>query len=182
MDGYVLTEQVEGYPSFVRRAADNPSRVNWWAPFRSGDADADYAAGQAHFHVALDMLKGLRDPSSLDFYRALIAPVLADPRSILANIVEAMRVSGPMECGFVHALAVKAVAGRAPGVGSGPGVLDEDRSGEEYAHACLELARIAGVSFITDELIATIDQTVETSLAPAFVWTVCAAAFAGASN
>lgn len=176
-----VSNQMEGYPSFVRRTDENPTSIDWWAPVRIGDAHSDYATGAAHCDAAIAMLKGLHDPYAIDFYKAVVAPIYGDPRAILAKIVHSMRVSGPMECGFIWALTQKAIAGRPPAVGYG--LLDDDRFGQETAQACIEIARCTcDPSLLSGELIATIDRTFDITLQQAFVWTVCASALAGASN
>ena len=93
-----------------------------------------------------------------------------------------MQMTAPMECGFLRALAQKAVAGRLP-------VLDltewsdEDRHGVEHAHACIDLARLVGApDFIYDEMVSVVDQTFNSEIAPGFVWAICVAAAAGALN
>jgi len=181
---FAQADRIEGYPSFVRRSADGVFGFNWWAPVRSGDADTDYLAGVAHFHTALGMLKAVREPASVDFYRGLVAPIAPYPASILATIVGSMRVSGPIECGFVNALTQKAIAGRAPELSEFRETWPEEvRDGDEHAHTCLELARIFGTpEIVSSELVAAIDQTFENGSSAAFIGTVCMAAAAGALN
>jgi hypothetical protein len=115
----------------------------------------------------------------------MIAPEIAGlhPFNILARIVEAMHICGPMERGFVVALAQKAIVGRAPQaeVCEGWTWTDEDRFAVDHANACLDLARIQGVSLdlVLEELGAVIDGTFETGMAGTFLRTICAAAAAG---
>src|SRR4051794_12315590 len=106
-------EQVTGYPSFVRHAPENTSGLDWWSPVRSGDAEADFRAGEAHFETAMKLLTGVRDPGWREYYAATMMPNL-NPFGVLPAILEAMQDFGPIEHGFVAALSRKAITGRIP--------------------------------------------------------------------
>jgi hypothetical protein len=165
MNQQFAPDRIAGYPSFISR---DTTGLNWWLPERSGDAISDYCAGEEHLAAAIDLVDAVRNPF------------------ILANIVGSMRVMDPMECGFIDALASKAMTGRAP-PSTDPRdekLSDAFRWGEAHAHTCLALARIWEMpSLISDDLTGiVVDQTYKGDFAVAFIWTVCVTATTGALN
>ncbi|MFA5952765.1 MAG: hypothetical protein WC807_21095 [Hyphomicrobium sp.] len=157
--------------------------VDWWAPEKSGNADADFLAGGEHFQAVLSLLAGIRDPEGIDFCSGLIVPPVSHPAEILGTILGGMRQFGPMEYGFIEALVDKAIAGRLPPVCN----LNDARwpadyrVGEAKVCAALTLARIARQpDEIIDELIEAIGKKFECVEAVAFIWAVCVAATSGA--
>jgi hypothetical protein len=177
-------EQVTGYPSFVRQAPENISGLDWWSPLRSGDPEADYREGEAHFDAAMRLMKGYRDPAWKDYYAAMITPEL-NPFGILPAIIGAMQEVGSIELGFIRALARKAVVGRAPPCDPVAYLNPEAHLGDINARAALAIGGGFGLpDLIADSIIKFIERTFdhEPEVATRFIWVVCSAAAAGALN
>jgi hypothetical protein len=174
-----VMETVEGCPSFVKREM-NGEAINWWSPSRTGDYLVDYLAGGQLFACTIDMLTR-RDMSRADFYRSIMPPMNDDPRVILVMIIEAMEIGGPVERGFLDALAAKSIHGT---LSAGSCILEEsadEKIGEDVAKACLEVGYSSKAhDFIGEEMIDIVDRVSANPGDRAFVWTICAAALAGA--
>ena len=90
------------FPSFIKcAAAINPlsgTPFDCWVPDRTGNREADYEAGKRHFAAALACARTLNSPW------------------LLVNVYTAILhvKTGPIELGFIDALASKATCG-APG-------------------------------------------------------------------
>lgn len=181
-DDFEASQRVPGFPAFVRCA--DGLVIDWWRPDRSGDPLIDFAVGVDHLRSALKVFAGVADRESIDFYKAFLMPGVARPfpSNALANVVMAMSVTENMECGFLAALANKAMIGRVPLEAAHQGWTEEDYHGRDWACACIELARETGApEIIFTELVTAINQTFEDG-AEAFIWTCCVAATAGALN
>jgi hypothetical protein len=176
-------EALPGFPSFVRlnpefsREALNPlEQFKFWEPERSGYPERDYATGREHFETASAFARSIQS------------------NSFLANVVGGMcgRRPGPMEDGFIDALSCKATYGRIPDPIS-PTMIehtvhlcgqtaDELRFGEGEAREYLHVARVNRCpDVIAGLLITAINQEMPRG-ALSFLWTVCGAAYLGATN
>ena len=165
-------DRLAGYPSFVRMSPSDPFRLDWWAPTRTGDYQLDFAAGIGHLNDAVSTFKGFGTLSNL---------TLINPQAALFSIVCAMIETGPMERGFLIALAGKASVGRIPQLETKFSHCPDAIAGEEMAHACLRIDRMASdLEVVASELVDLIGDA--RSEAEGFIWTVCGAATAGALN
>jgi hypothetical protein len=170
---FASPEWIDEYPSFIRRDLIGGD-FNWWAPERTGDGALDYTVGASHFEAALCLIAGFRDPDRVDYYAALILSGL-NPRDLLFNILWAMRTVGPMESGFLNALAQKAFVGMAPAQ------VDPGDQEESYALACLHIARLASWPWLLqEELLRAMNIGLETDGMDSVARVICAAAAAGA--
>jgi hypothetical protein len=157
--------------------------IDYWTPRRSGHEDTDRRAGAEHFETALHLLSTMADPERQDFYISMTFPREPDgraPLNILTAIIGSMKAVGPMEAAFIKALARKALAGRPIEPRS---VSEEDRQAEVNALALLGIARGFGIpEIIETQLTDAVHGIYDAGDPFTFVWTICAAATAGAMN
>ena len=172
------------FPSFIKcAAAINPlsgTPFDCWVPDRAGNWDADYEAGKRHFAAALACARTLNSPW------------------LLVNVFTAILhvKTGPIELGFIDALASKATYG-APGpsiitprmlqfaIDGGLRATEEGtRSVEEHAKALLRTARtFRSPETVSNLLIDTIvGRGPPGPYVGAYIFAICVAALNGGGN
>lgn len=172
-----------GLPSFVRARPEPYQPTGYfgqfvfWHPDRTDDSVLDYALGRQHFVTTLTFGRAIQSNVFLAF--------------VFGGICHARHL-GPMERGFIDALAAKATYGRLPDLISPEdsaslcascGMTDDDvRFGEHEARDYLTLARETQCPEMIEIMLeAVVMQEMERG-SLSFFWTVCGAAYLGAFN
>lgn len=171
-----------GLPSFVQERAEpipntgTSGEFVFWSPEKTGDDGLDYALGRQHFATAVSFARAISAENFLSF--------------VFMGVCNAGL--GPMERGFIDALAVKATYGTAPAPISESeaqrllsvcGTSEEEtRFGESEALEYMVMARETQCPDVIAALLESIVMGTMERGHLSFLWIICGAAYLGALN